>query len=204
MRSDPKPSEWCPESEVKKVATNSLSAAWKMWSSSVILDGLLSPWEWHGSSTSCSPRCKDRTSSSRPKGEFYATFNKRPEEIKCLKTGKPILKASPFIKLILFLDNNGLLHHLNQTEKSADIKNPIILPAQQHLTTLLVWHYHESLTYQLPLHRRNHQSCRPLDCGSKVVHCCTSPEVNPVLQAEGPASTSYHLTGSVLSLHSLI
>lgn len=73
------------------------------------------------------------------------------EEISCIKEGKKLPKNSPLLALNPFLDSIGMLRvggRLNKATLQSAEKNPIILSAHQHISTLLVLHYHSEVKHQ--------------------------------------------------------
>ena len=73
-------------------------------------------------------------------------------EIASLSSGMPISRSSRLLKLHPSLDENGLLRvggRLQNCETlSFDVKHPIILPKNFHVTSLLVKHHHEVTAHQ--------------------------------------------------------
>ena len=73
------------------------------------------------------------------------------EEISCIKEGKKLPKNSPILAFNPFLDIFGVLRvggRLNKATLQRAEKNPIILSAHQHISTLLVLHYHSEVRHQ--------------------------------------------------------
>ena len=73
------------------------------------------------------------------------------EEISCIKEGKKLPKNSPLLALNPFLDSFGVLRvggRLNKATLQSAEKNPIILSALQHISTLLFLHYHSEVKHQ--------------------------------------------------------
>lgn len=75
------------------------------------------------------------------------------EEILCLSHGKELDKESPISRLSPFLDQEGVLRVGGRISKMKGIVpsgqiNPIILPKNHHISTLLIGHYHEKLQHQ--------------------------------------------------------
>ncbi|XP_061185131.1 uncharacterized protein LOC133193178 [Saccostrea echinata] len=73
------------------------------------------------------------------------------EEIENLKDSKPLPKNSPIQKLDPYIDSEGILRVGGRLKNlSADVlfKNPMILPAKHHATTLIVRKLHADVSYQ--------------------------------------------------------
>lgn len=74
------------------------------------------------------------------------------EEIRMLKSSKPLKKSSSLTKLVPFLDTEGLLRIGGRLQEctmlSYDEKHPIILPKSAHVTTLLISHHHSLSAHQ--------------------------------------------------------
>ena len=73
------------------------------------------------------------------------------EEISCIKERKKLPQNSPLLALNPFLDSFGVLRvggRLNKATLQSAEKNPIILSAHQHISTLLVLHYHSEVKHQ--------------------------------------------------------
>ena len=73
------------------------------------------------------------------------------EEISCIKEGKKLPVNSPLLALQPFLDSFGMLRvggRLNKATLQSAEKNPIILSAHQHISTLLILHYHSEIKHQ--------------------------------------------------------
>ncbi|KAM9296528.1 uncharacterized protein PAF06_017428 [Gastrophryne carolinensis] len=72
-------------------------------------------------------------------------------EIKCILDKRDIPKNSPIANLNPFIDNDGMLRvggRLNKAELGGQERNPLIIPARHHITTLLIRHYHEGVKHQ--------------------------------------------------------
>lgn len=66
-------------------------------------------------------------------------------EIKCINEQQEIPRCSPIRNLDPFLDNQGLLRVggcINKADLSQAEKNPLIVPGQHHIASLIVKHYH--------------------------------------------------------------
>lgn len=79
--------------------------------------------------------------------EFYA------EEISCLLKGECLPKSSPIRPLCPYLDEDGLLRvggRLQEATEMLDLPciHPLILPKSSHVSSLLVWHYHDKVKHQ--------------------------------------------------------
>lgn len=68
------------------------------------------------------------------------------EELNALHKRNPLPKSSSIVKLSPWLDDQGMLRVLGRTSScffiSKDAKNPIILPRDHHITTLILSFYH--------------------------------------------------------------
>lgn len=77
-------------------------------------------------------------------------------EINALQKQQPIPKTSALVKLSPWLDDEGILRVLGRTSSctfiSKDAKNPIILPRDHHITTLILSFYHKKF------HHHNHET----------------------------------------------
>ncbi|KAL6465838.1 hypothetical protein MHYP_G00259710, partial [Metynnis hypsauchen] len=76
-----------------------------------------------------------------------------PNEIKSLKANKVISKSknSKLYKLSPFLDEDGILRvggRLSQASLHPHVKHPAILPKGDHISSLLVKHFHERVYHQ--------------------------------------------------------
>lgn len=73
-------------------------------------------------------------------------------ELKCLKEGKTLHKASPLRKLNPMTDEDNLLRVGGRISSAPDLtreeKHPIIVPHTHHIATLLVRFYHEQVVHQ--------------------------------------------------------
>ncbi|XP_062542513.1 uncharacterized protein LOC134210482 [Armigeres subalbatus] len=78
------------------------------------------------------------------------------DEIAALNKQKPIPKSSPLLKLNPWLDTRGMLRMQGRTTScfliTEDAKNPIILPRDHHITTLVISFYHNKF------HHLNHET----------------------------------------------
>lgn len=72
-----------------------------------------------------------------------------PEEYAALQEKRAISNTSAILNLDPVMCN-GLLRYgdVLNTTLSVEIKNPVILPKQKHVTKLLVIHYHEKVNHQ--------------------------------------------------------
>nr|XP_020483745.2 uncharacterized protein LOC109978925 [Labrus bergylta] len=73
------------------------------------------------------------------------------EELECVKKGMDIRKQSPLYNLCPYIDSPGLLRiggRLSNARLCEDEICPLILPGQNHITTLLIQHYHEQVHHQ--------------------------------------------------------
>lgn len=73
------------------------------------------------------------------------------EEIENLQDSKPLSKNSPIQKLDPFIDSEGILRvggRLRNLSADASFKNPMILPAKHHVTTLIVRKLHSDVKHQ--------------------------------------------------------
>ncbi|XP_065083544.1 uncharacterized protein LOC135705687 [Ochlerotatus camptorhynchus] len=68
------------------------------------------------------------------------------EEIAAIFQGKPLPRSSPLFKSSPFIDDSGILRMRGRTSCcrfiTDEAKNPIILPRDHHVTTLIITHYH--------------------------------------------------------------
>ncbi|KAM9320270.1 uncharacterized protein PAF06_004771 [Gastrophryne carolinensis] len=72
-------------------------------------------------------------------------------EIKCILGKRDIPKNSSIANLNPFIDNDCMLRvggRLNKAELGGQERNPLIIPARHHITTLLIRHYHEGVKHQ--------------------------------------------------------
>ncbi|XP_062556957.1 uncharacterized protein LOC134221791 [Armigeres subalbatus] len=71
---------------------------------------------------------------------------KYPQEIAAIEQHKRVARSSPIFKSTPFLDGNKVLRMRGRTSNcvfiSEEAKNPIILPRDHHVTTLIISHYH--------------------------------------------------------------
>lgn len=73
------------------------------------------------------------------------------DEIKKLQGGEQLSKQSPLSTLSPCIDSDGLLRVGGRTSLADlpyDERHPFILPKKQHVSTLLVRHYHQSVAHQ--------------------------------------------------------
>ncbi|XP_073469696.1 uncharacterized protein [Aquarana catesbeiana] len=73
------------------------------------------------------------------------------KEIDCIKKQKTFPKQSRLRRLSPFLDKNGLLRvggRLSLAELSEEEKQPVIIPYDHHVATLLVRYYHKQVVHQ--------------------------------------------------------
>ncbi len=73
------------------------------------------------------------------------------DELKCLSKGEEISQQSSLKKLAPFVDGEGLIRvggRLQSAELSEQEKHPLIIPARQHVATLLVRYYHDRVAHQ--------------------------------------------------------
>lgn len=73
------------------------------------------------------------------------------EEISCLKSSKPLSKSSPIFTLDPYIDTDGLLRvggRLKRLQTDVMFKNPIVLPAKHHITTLIARKCHQDVKHQ--------------------------------------------------------
>lgn len=73
------------------------------------------------------------------------------EELKKLRKREEISQQSSLKKLAPFVDGDGLIRvggRLQLAELSEQEKHPLVIPACQHVSTLLVRHYHERVAHQ--------------------------------------------------------
>lgn len=76
------------------------------------------------------------------------------EEIKCLERSKSVERNSPIIQLNPFMDEDkiirvgGRLGQIDSSILSRDLVKPVILSSKNHVSMLLVRHYHEMCNHQ--------------------------------------------------------
>lgn len=73
------------------------------------------------------------------------------DELKSLEKGEEISQRSALKNLSPFVDSEGLIRvggRLQPDEMSEQEKHPLIIPASQHVSTLLVRHYHDQVAHQ--------------------------------------------------------
>ena len=77
--------------------------------------------------------------------------NSFSEEMKYLKVKQGCTKASPLCKLDPFIDDNGLLRvggRLQSHFSPYNVNHTVILPKNEHLTSLIISYYHERVHHQ--------------------------------------------------------
>ncbi|KAI4890224.1 hypothetical protein NFI96_032236, partial [Prochilodus magdalenae] len=97
---------------------------------------------WHKCSRPCTPEDLSQASDIIIKSVQSEAFR---EELAALADGKTVNKNSPLFKFNPRVDE-GLIRiggRLNNAQVESVDKNPLILPKQHHVSTLLVRHYHE-------------------------------------------------------------
>eukprot|EP00079_Xenopus_tropicalis_P020479 XP_012811408.1 PREDICTED: uncharacterized protein LOC105946345 [Xenopus tropicalis] len=73
------------------------------------------------------------------------------KELECIKSKKAISKDSVLKKLDPFIDENGLLRVggcIMKATLEQEEKNPLIIPSNHHIASLLVLHYHQQTRHQ--------------------------------------------------------
>ncbi|KAJ8365140.1 hypothetical protein SKAU_G00139710 [Synaphobranchus kaupii] len=73
------------------------------------------------------------------------------EEMKCIQGKQDLPNNSPLCKLHPIMDSEGLLRvggRISQSKLQEDEANPILIPGQHHIATLLIHHHHESVKHQ--------------------------------------------------------
>ncbi|KAI2645807.1 Protein CASC3 [Labeo rohita] len=73
------------------------------------------------------------------------------EEFRCIQANRNISKQSSLIKLNPIIDSDGLLRvggRIRRAGYEAKEKNPVIIPGDVHISTLLIRHYHERVQHQ--------------------------------------------------------
>ena len=73
------------------------------------------------------------------------------EEITALQAGSPLQTGSPLAPLDPYIDQDGLLRvggRLSASKLEMKEKHPLVMLKSQHVTTLLVRHYHEQVKHQ--------------------------------------------------------
>ena len=68
-----------------------------------------------------------------------------------LKDKTPVPDSNPISKLAPILDDDGIIRvggRLKNTQISFDKRHPILLPKDQHVTTLIIRHCHERVRHQ--------------------------------------------------------
>lgn len=73
------------------------------------------------------------------------------EEFKCIQANCNISKQSSVIKLNPIIDSEGLLRvggRIRRAGFKAKGTNPAIIPRGDHISTLLIRHYHERIQHQ--------------------------------------------------------
>lgn len=101
-------------------------------------------------------------------------------EFKCLTKEKQINSDSKIIKLVPFLDTNGLIRvggRLQHSELDYNQKHPVLLPARHHFTTLLLQnehlkHLHAGPQLLLSVVRQHFWPINGLQEAKKVVNKC--------------------------------
>ncbi len=73
------------------------------------------------------------------------------EELKSLYNGENISSQSSIKSLNPILDQHGLIRvggRLPKADMTNEEKHPLIIPANHHISTLLIKHYHEKVVHQ--------------------------------------------------------
>lgn len=73
------------------------------------------------------------------------------DEIKCIGNQERLSKNSPIRNLDPIIDSHGLLRvggRLHNSSLSQDEKNPVIIPGNHHIATLIIRHHHEQIHHQ--------------------------------------------------------
>ncbi|XP_062704409.1 uncharacterized protein LOC109433030 [Aedes albopictus] len=112
-----------------------------------------------------------------------------PEELRILQNAlqqptestKLLPKSSPLYKLIPWIDDRGIMRMKTRIAAcqfaTEDAKNPIILPRKNHITTLIINHYHNCYHHQnhetvINELRQKYQIARLRSCYGKVRRNC--------------------------------
>ena len=89
--------------------------------------------------------CAEKVIFRAVQGSYFAT------EVALLQTDQKISKTSCLFKLDCFLDNTGLLRvggRLKLSDFQSDLKHPILLPKEAHVSTLVIRDCHEATKHQ--------------------------------------------------------
>lgn len=73
------------------------------------------------------------------------------DEIKCIQGKQDLPNSSPLLKLHPFMDSKGLLRvggRISQSKLQENETNPLLIPGQNHIATLLIRHHHEGVKHQ--------------------------------------------------------
>ncbi|KAK3099229.1 hypothetical protein FSP39_001287 [Pinctada imbricata] len=73
------------------------------------------------------------------------------DELYCLRTGQAVAKTSPISSLDPYFESDGFIRVGGRIMKSRipfESKHPILLPGQNHISELLVTHYHNKVLHQ--------------------------------------------------------
>jgi len=74
-------------------------------------------------------------------------------ELQCLQRGNPFPRKSPLRALTAYLSEEGLIRvggRLQHAELNAEQKNPLVLPAKHHVTSIILRERHERLLHCPP------------------------------------------------------
>ncbi|XP_072021513.1 uncharacterized protein [Amphiura filiformis] len=74
-----------------------------------------------------------------------------PDRVSAKRRNESIKKTSSLYRLDPFVDSDGLLRvggRIRRAELAPELKHPVILPKGNHITTLLIRHYHEKVQHQ--------------------------------------------------------
>ena len=103
---------------------------------------------WHYCSLSPSP---EEASQARNLIFQNVQANSFQTELYCLEKGQSLPKDSPLRSLNPFLDSSGILRvggRLNRSDLPVSEKNPLIIPGNFHIATLVVRYYHGEVQHQ--------------------------------------------------------
>lgn len=99
--------------------------------------------------------CRNVSPEDQTKAKFViirsAQYKEFPEAFVQLCAGKELPEKSGLKKLSPFLDKAGCLRvggRLTQADIESDEKNPLIIPRKQHMSVLLIRHYHQQVQHQ--------------------------------------------------------
>lgn len=73
------------------------------------------------------------------------------DDLDCLERQMPVKRSSPLSKLNPFVDTSGLFRvggQLRKAQLSLNETHPILIPGKDHVTKMIVRHFHEKVCHQ--------------------------------------------------------